>query len=153
MGLGKTQSEQGGSHSRKRKRQISNSNYLMMNKYEKILDKEASLPNSTIPQNGALYTVVHFHSSLHRERQVDCRRESMVHFLMIITSCNRSPKSYHHSYLQGPSNLNWTSVITQILVDQTTIDCLHITNPHICLIFFIHKVFSSLLSLCIWIMV
>ena len=66
MGLGKKQCEQGESHSRERKRQISNSNYLMINKYKKILDKEASLPNSTIPQNSALYTVVHFRSSSYR---------------------------------------------------------------------------------------
>ena len=129
MGLGKTQCEQGGSYSRKREKQVSNSNNLMINKYKKrLLDEEASLPNSTIPQNSALYTVVHFRSSSYRatsrlSTKVDgalFERLSLLVFnhqnLIIILIC-------------------W---VLQILIGHqfslryrlTTIDYQHITNPH-----------------------
>ena len=129
MGLGKTQCEQGGSYSRKREKQVSNSNNLMINKYKKkLLDEEASLPNSTIPQNSALYTVVHFRSSSYRatsrlSTKVDgalFERLSLLVFnhqnLIIILIC-------------------W---VLQILIWHqfshryrlTTIDYQHITNPH-----------------------
>ena len=129
MGLGKTQCEQGGSYSRKREKQVSNSNNLMINKYKKkLLDEEASLPNSTIPQNGALYTVVHFRSSSYRatsrlSTKVDgalFERLSLLVFnhqnLIIILIC----------------------LVLQILIGHqfslryrlTTIDYQHITNPH-----------------------
>ena len=129
MELGETQCEQGGSYSRKREKQVSNSNNLMINKYKKkLLDKEASLPNSTIPQNSAFYTVVHFCSSSYRatsrlSTKVDgalFERLSLLVFnhqnLIIILIC----------------------LVLQILIGHqfslryrlTTIDYQHITNPH-----------------------